>query len=93
MIYIQAKRWDNVVGRPEIQKFAGSLEGQRAKKGIFITTSDFTEGAREYVNRIEKKIILINGNELADYMFKFDIGVSHVTQYTLKKVDLDFFED
>lgn len=93
MIYVQAKRWENVVGRPEIQKFAGSLEGQRAKKGVFITTSDFTDWAQEYVNRIEKKIILINGNELAEYMFKYDIGVSKVTQYILKKVDLDYFEE
>ncbi|WP_028401050.1 restriction endonuclease [Ectobacillus panaciterrae] len=93
MIYVQAKRWEGVVGRPEIQKFAGSLEGQRARKGVFITTSDFTEGAKEYVNRIEKKIILINGTALADYMFKYDIGVSKVTQYILKKVDLDYFEE
>jgi restriction system protein len=93
LIYVQAKRWENVVGRPEIQKFAGSLEGKRAKKGIFITTSDFTEAAREYVDRIEKKIILINGSELADYMFRFDIGVTKVAQYTLKKVDLDYFDE
>lgn len=57
MIYIQAKRWEGVVGRPEIQKFAGSLEGKRARKGVFITTSDFTKEAREYVTFIEKKII------------------------------------
>ncbi|TDK59497.1 restriction endonuclease [Bacillus salipaludis] len=93
MIYVQAKRWEGVVGRPEIQKFAGSLEGQRARKGVFITTSDFTDGAKEYVNRIEKKIILINGTDLANYMFKYDIGVSKVTQYILKKVDLDYFEE
>lgn len=93
MIYVQAKRWEGVVGRPEIQKFAGSLEGQRARKGVFITTSDFTEGAKEYVNRIEKKIILINGTQLAEYMFKYDIGVSKVSNYILKKVDLDYFEE
>ncbi|WP_368505226.1 restriction endonuclease [Alkalihalophilus sp. As8PL] len=93
MIYIQAKRWEGVVGRPEIQKFAGSLEGQRARKGVFITTSDFTDGAKEYVNRIEKKIILLNGPDLANYMFKYDIGVTKVTNYVVKKVDLDYFED
>ncbi|WLD94466.1 restriction endonuclease [Alkalihalobacillus sp. AL-G] len=93
MIYVQAKRWQGVVGRPEIQKFAGSLEGQRAKKGVFITTSDFTEGAKDYVNRIEKKIILINGTDLAEYMFKYNIGVTKVIQYILKKVDLDYFEE
>jgi restriction system protein len=93
MIYVQAKRWENVVGRPEIQKFAGSLEGQRARKGVFITTSDFTKGAKEYVNLIEKKIILINGTDLAGYMFKYNIGVSKITEYILKKVDLDYFEE
>jgi len=93
MIYVQAKRWENVVGRPEIQKFAGSLEGQRARKGVFITTSDFTQGAKEYVNLIEKKIILINGNDLAGYMFKYNIGVSKITEYILKKVDIDYFEE
>lgn len=93
MIYVQAKRWENVVGRPEIQKFAGSLEGQRARKGVFITTSDFTQGAKEYVNLIEKKIILINGNDLAGYMFKYNIGVSKLTEYILKKVDIDYFEE
>jgi restriction system protein len=93
MIYVQAKRWENVVGRPEIQKFAGSLEGQRARKGVFITTSDFTQGAKEYVNLIEKKIILINGNALAGYMFKYNIGVSKINEYILKKVDIDFFEE
>ncbi|MGG1218230.1 restriction endonuclease [Priestia endophytica] len=93
MIYVQAKRWENVVGRPEIQKFAGSLEGQRARKGVFITTSDFTKGAKEYVNLIEKKIILINGTDLAGYMFKYNIGVSKIAEYILKKVDLDYFEE
>ncbi|AWD68664.1 restriction endonuclease (plasmid) [Priestia megaterium] len=93
MIYVQAKRWENIVGRPEIQKFAGSLEGQRARKGVFITTSDFTQGAKEYVNLIEKKIILINGSDLSEYMFKYDIGVSKIGQYILKKIDLDYFEE
>lgn len=93
VIYVQAKRWENPVSRPEIQKFAGSLEGQRAKKGIFITTSDFTDGAKEYVNRIEKKIILINGQELAEYMFKFNIGVSKAGEYILKKIDMDYFDE
>ena len=64
IIYIQAKRWENVVGRPEIQKFAGALQGQRAKKGIFITTSDFTKDAIEYVSKIDTKIILLNGNQI-----------------------------
>lgn len=94
MIYVQAKRWENVVGRSEIQKFAGSLEGQCAWKGVFITTSGFTQGAKEYVvNLIEKKIILINGNDLAGYMFKYNIDVSKITEYILIKVDIDYFEE
>ncbi|MHC5534748.1 restriction endonuclease [Priestia megaterium] len=93
MIYVQAKRWENVVGRPEIQKFAGSLEGQRASKGVFITTSEFTQGAKEYVNLIQKKIILINGNDLAAYMFKYNVGVSKIAEYILKKVDIDYFQE
>lgn len=93
MIYVQAKRWEGTVGRPEIQKFTGSLEGQRARKGVFITTSDFTRESREYVEKIEKKIILINGKDLAKYMLKYDIGVSNVTKYTIKKIDFDYFEE
>jgi restriction system protein len=62
IVYVQAKRWDdNTVGRPEIQKFAGALQGQRARKGIFITTSTFSAAAREYVSRIDSKIVLIDG--------------------------------
>ena len=93
MIYVQAKRWENIVGRPEIQKFAGSLEGMRARKGVFITTSDFTKEAREYVGKIEKKIILMNGSDLAKFMMKFNVGVSDVIQYTIKRIDLDYFEE
>lgn len=93
MIYVQAKRWENIVGRPEIQKFTGSLEGLRARKGVFITTSDFTKEAREYVGKIEKKIILMNGSDLAKFMMKFNVGVSDVIQYTIKRIDLDYFEE
>ncbi|TCS93292.1 restriction endonuclease [Hazenella coriacea] len=93
MIYVQAKRWEGIIGRPEIQKFAGSLEGQRARKGVFITTSDFTKESKDYVGKIEKKIILINGIELAKYMMKYNIGVSKVMQYTVKRIDLDYFEE
>ena len=93
IIYIQAKRWENTVGRPEIQKFAGALQGQRAKKGIFITTSDFSNTAKEYVSKIDSKIILIEGEQLANYMIDFDIGVSKIANYELKKVDSDYFID
>lgn len=75
-ILVQAKRWGNTVGRPVVQAFAGSLEGQRAKKGILITTSQFSQDARDYVNRIEKKIVLIDGSQLADYMIDHGIGVT-----------------
>lgn len=95
VIYIQAKRWnsDSTVGRPEIQKFAGALQGFRAKKGIFITTSRFSKDAQEYVNQIDSKIILINGTQLAQFMIDSDTGVSTVSTYKVKKLDLDYFQE
>jgi len=93
VIYIQAKRWEGSVGRPEIQKFAGALQGQRARKGIFITTSTFTGQALEYVQMIETKIILIDGDRLSDLMFEYSIGVASAGIYELKKIDSDYFED
>jgi len=93
IIYIQAKRWENTVSRPEIQKFAGALQGQRAKKGIFITTSTFSKEAIEYVSKIDTKIILIDGDQLAQYMIDNDVGVSPVSKYELKKLDMDYFTD
>ena len=92
VIYIQAKRWDGVVGRPEIQKFAGALQGQRASKGVFITTSAYTKEAVEYANVISAKIILIDGETLAALMVDHNVGVSTVGMYELKKVDADYFE-
>lgn len=91
IIYIQAKRWKNVVGRPEIQKFAGALHGQRARKGIFITTSDFTKDAIEYVSKIETKIILLNGNRLTELMIEHNVGVTPVAKYEVKRIDSDYF--
>lgn len=93
IIYIQAKRWDNTVSRPEIQKFAGALQGKRARKGIFITTSEFSGGASEYVNAIDSKIILIDGEQLAKLMLDFSVGVSTEAVYELKKLDSDYFTD
>jgi restriction system protein len=93
IVYIQAKRWENLVSRPEIQKFAGALQGQRAKKGIFITTSAFTKDARDYAEKIESKIVLIDGETLAQLMIDHNIGVSPVASYTIKKVDNDYFSD
>lgn len=93
VIYIQAKRWDGVVGRPEIQKFAGALQGQRARKGVFITTSSFTKEAKEYVSVIESKIILIDGEQLAKLMAEHNVGVSTVGVYEVKKIDSDYFDN
>lgn len=92
-VYIQAKRWTAVIGRPEVQAFAGSLEGIRARKGVFITTSQFTKEAREYVQRIEKKIVLIDGEELAQFMIEFGVGVTEGETYKVKKLDHDYFEE
>ncbi len=93
IVYIQAKRWHSNVGRPEIQKFAGALQGQRARKGIFITTSDFTQAARDYVSRIDSKIVLIDGDTLAQLMIDYNIGVTAVASYELKRVDSDYFTE
>lgn len=91
VIYVQAKRWEGVVGRPEIQKFAGALQGQRARKGIFITTSAFTKDAREYASLIDSKIILIDGDQLTGLMIDYGIGVAEVASYTVKRLDSDYF--
>ena len=91
-IYIQAKRWENVVGRPELQKFVGALAGQGAKKGIFITTSRFSEQAKSYSPKNDIKLVMIDGEELAQYMIDVDLGVSTVSEYKIKKIDFDYFE-
>ena len=94
VIHIQAKRWDDkTVGRPDVQSFAGSLDGVRAKKGIFITTSTFSGDARNYVDRIDKRIVLIDGNALAALMFDYGVGVTPVVAYEIKRVDSDFFSE
>ncbi len=91
VIYIQAKRWQATVGRPEIQKFAGALQGHRAKKGIFITTSAFSQDAEDYVTKIDSKIVLINGEQLSQFMIDHNVGVTPVTSYETKKIDSDYF--
>lgn len=93
IIYIQAKRWENPVGRPEIQKFAGALQGQKAKKGIFITTSSFTKEAESYVSKIDSKIVLIDGQSLAQLLFDHNIGVSQIATYEVKRMDMDYFTE
>jgi restriction system protein len=92
-IYIQAKRWANPVSRSDIQKFAGALLGKKAKKGVFITTSIFSESAIEYVKDIENKIILVDGEQLTKYMIDNGVGVSEITSYKIKKIDLDYFTE
>ncbi|MEA1868839.1 MAG: restriction endonuclease, partial [Euryarchaeota archaeon] len=86
IIYVQAKKWENPVSRPEIQKFAGALQGQRAKKGIFITTSAFSKNAIEYTSVIDSKIILIDGEQLAKLMIENGVGVSKIASYDIKKI-------
>jgi restriction system protein len=91
-VYIQAKRWEGTVGRPTVQAFAGSLMGNRAGKGVMITTSSFSKDAKDYVRTIQQpKIVLIDGVQLAQFMIDHDIGVADVATYRVKKVDLDYF--
>ena len=93
-IYIQAKRYtDNPVSKPEIHKFIGALDEQKASKGVFITTSKFTAGAAETANKASKKIVLIDGKSLADYMIEYNVGVSEKKVYEVKKLDSDYFEE
>jgi restriction system protein len=93
VIYVQAKRWKGPVGRPEIHKFAGALLGKKARKGIFISTSTYSQDAIEYVNGIENKIILIDGKRLASLMIETNVGVSVDSIYEIKRIDTDYFED
>lgn len=93
VIYIQAKKWEGSVGRPEIQKFAGALLGQKAKKGIFITTSFFTTEAKAYVENIDAKIILIDGTRLTELMIENNLGVGVQNIYEIKRIDSDYFEE
>jgi len=91
-IYIQAKKWDkNKIQRPEIQQFIGVLQENKAKKGVFITTSDFSKGARESVQKVDSKVILIDGELLAELMIDYNIGVSKTNTYEIKKIDFDYF--
>jgi restriction system protein len=90
VVYVQAKRWEQTVSRPEVQKFAGALQRHRARKGVFLTTSTFTKEVQEYVEKIDSKIVLIDGERLAELMFEHNVGVSTVTGYPVKRIDNDF---
>ncbi|WP_417398199.1 restriction endonuclease [Gimesia chilikensis] len=93
-IVIQAKRWtSNSVGRPDIQSFAGSMEAYRANKGVFITTSTFSQPAIDYVSQIQRKIVLVDGETLANLMIDHGIGVSEYRSIALKRMDTDFFQE
>jgi restriction system protein len=93
VIYIQAKRWEGTVGRPDIQKFVGALHGKRAKKGVFITTGKFSQDAVAYVETIDPKVILIDGRQLAELMIDHNLGVSTSNSYEIKKMDSDYFDE
>lgn len=93
VIYIQAKRWEGTVGRPEIQKFVGALQGKKARKGIFITTSDFSKQARDYASAIESSVVLIDGEMLAGLMIDHDVGTTVESSYEIKRVDSDYFDE
>ncbi|SHK51039.1 restriction system protein [Desulfatibacillum alkenivorans DSM 16219] len=92
-IYLQAKRWEGTVGRPEIQKFVGALIGKRGKKGVFITTAVFSKDAVEYSQNIDSKVVLIDGRQLAEFMIDFNIGTSVKTAYEIKTIDSDYFNE
>lgn len=90
-IYLQAKRWEGTVGRPDIQRFVGALQGVRARRGVFITTSQFTSEANKYVKNIDTKVVLIDGQRLAALMIEHGLGVSAVDTYRVKRIDSDYF--
>lgn len=94
-IYIQAKRYklDNTIGKPQIQQFSGALDEQKATKGVFITTSTYSKEAKQYVEKLNKKIVLIDGQELARYMIEYNVGVSTKQVYEVKRIDSDYFEE
>lgn len=91
-IYVQAKKWEKTVGRPEIQGFVGALQGQRANKGVFFTTSDFSREARQYIREIPIKVVLIGGDELVRLMVDHDVAVTRTGVYEIKRIDNDYFE-
>ncbi|MCL4203570.1 MAG: restriction endonuclease [Pirellulaceae bacterium] len=93
VVCVQAKRWENTVGRPVVQNFAGSMEGVRARKGVLLTTGSFSKEAEDYVRHIERKIVLIGGRQLAQLMIDHDIGVATARTYVVKKLDLDYFTE
>lgn len=93
VIYLQAKRWEGTVGRPEIQRFVGALHGKHARKGVFLTTGEYSQTARDYVRGLDSKVVLIGGQELGELMIDYNIGVSLRAEYLVKKLDSDYFAE
>jgi len=94
-VYIQAKRYgpENTVGRPHIQQFIGSLTGESATKGVFVTTSDFSREARDYIHKVQQRVVLINGQRLAQLMIQHGVGVRTRATYLVRSIDEDYFAD
>jgi restriction system protein len=92
-IYIQAKRWENTVGRPDVQQFAGALQGQKARKGVFITTAGFSKQAVDYARDIESSVVLIDGETLAGLMIDYGVGTTVESSYEIKRIDSDYFDE
>lgn len=92
-IYLQAKRWANTVGRPEVQKFAGALEGRHARKGVLLTTSSFSSGSVEYVKSLQSRIVLVDGQQLVDLMIDCGLGINEERPYVIYSIDEDYFEE
>ncbi|MFH1077833.1 MAG: restriction endonuclease [Patescibacteria group bacterium] len=93
VIYLQAKRWEGVVGSKEIRNFVGSLVGKKATKGVFLTTSDFTKDAKEYIETVNHKVVLIDGEKLTQLMFEFNLGLQTTNTYEIKRIDVDYFSE
>ena len=93
VIYLQAKKWENTVPVKDIRDFTGALASKKAKKGIFITTSNFPQSVYEFVTQVEYKIILIDGEQLADLMIENNVGLSIINTYQVKTIDSDYFEE
>lgn len=95
-IYIQAKQWapDRTVDRPEVQKFAGALQGEKATKGLFITTASFSAGAKNYAENLHgSTIVLVDGKQMTRLMIKYNLGVSVEHTYEVKRIDSDYFTE
>ena len=93
VIYLQAKRWSQVVHRPELDKFIGALTRKRARKGVLITTSEFSDGARAAVRGLDMRVVLIDGMQLARLMIEHGLGCSVKQVYEVKQIDTDYFNE